>query len=161
MPLDWSGSIIIGATEAHVSFIAMDTRPDAHGHATIRGKASFGRYNQFHAGRAEVMQKEFGISLAIDGRLASQAKLDATVWPAAFDEVTENDGVIGIIFKADEFDERPANLFLHPNQFDKIMPMMGLGIRAGITLFVRESTLSDCFLIVRADFGTTLFAPQE
>ena len=101
------------------------------------------------------------MSLMIDGRLASQAKLEATVWPNAFNEVTANDDVIGIVLKANEFDHRQGNLFLHPSQFDKIMPIMGLATRAGVTLFVRESTQPECYLIVRADFGTTLIAPEQ
>ena len=99
--------------------------------------------------------------LTIDRRSASRAKSEATLWPVAYDEVTANDDVIGIVFKANEFEHRQGNLFLHPSQFDKIVPLMGLATRTGVTLSVRESARPECYLIVRADFGTTLIAPQQ
>lgn len=40
MALDWTGSIIVGVTEANVSYIATGTDPDVHGHAEISGNAS-------------------------------------------------------------------------------------------------------------------------
>jgi hypothetical protein len=149
----WTGSIFVGVTEANISYIAMGTA-DVHGHAVISGNASFGR-------GSEPSRQEFGISLMIDGRSASQAKREATVWPDAFDEVTANDDVIGIILEANVFEHRHGNLFLHSSQFDKIMHLMGLATRAGVTLFLRESTQPECYLIVRADFGTTLIAPEQ
>jgi len=158
MASDWTGSIIVGVTEANVSYIATGTDPDVHGHAEISGNASFGRW---HQSGSEPSRQEFGISLTINRRSASQTKSEATVWPKAFDEVTANDDVIGIVLKANEFEHRQGNLFLHPSQFDKIMPIMGLATRAGVTLFVRESTQPECYLIVRADFGTTLIAPEQ
>ena len=158
MPSNWTGSIFVGVTEANISYIAMGTDADVHGHAEISGNASFGRW---HRSGSEPSRQECGISLTIDRRSASQAKSEATLWPAAYDEVTDNDDVIGIILKADEFEHRHGKLFLHPSQFDKIMPIMGLATRAGVTLFVRESTQPECYLIVRADFGTTLIAPQQ
>ena len=98
----------------------------------------------------------------IQGRSASQAKAAATVWPKLFDEVAENDDVIGILLKADEYDYRRGDVFLLANQFDKLMPVMStFTTGAVVALYVRESALSECDLIVMIDFNTTIIGPPR
>jgi hypothetical protein len=100
MALDWSGSIIVKVTEASVGYIVTGTDPDALGVATISGDAALSRISD-----AEPLRQNFRLSLTIQGRSASQAKAAATVWPRLFDEVTANDSVIGIVLKADEYEQ--------------------------------------------------------
>jgi hypothetical protein len=156
MALDWSGSIIVKVTEATVGYIVTGTDPDALGVATISGDAALSRISD-----AEALRQNFRLSLTIQGRSASQAKAAATVWPRLFDEVTVNDSVIGIVLKADEYDHRQGHVYLVASQFEKLVSKMNsLTSSTAVTLYFRESTLSERDLIVRVDLYTKMVAPQ-
>ncbi|QWG15360.1 hypothetical protein KMZ29_12255 [Bradyrhizobium sediminis] len=155
MASDWSGSINVKVTEANIRCVVTGTDSDALGVATMSGEASLSRISD-----TEPPRQEFRLSLAIQGRSALQAKAAATVWPKLFDEVAENDDVIGILLKADEDDHRRGDVFLLATQFDKLMPVMSkFTTGAVVVLYIRKSTLSECDLIVMIDLNTTVIAP--
>jgi hypothetical protein len=68
--------------------------------------------------------ERFRLSLTIESRrTALEAKAAATVWPASFDEVAADDGVIGIVFReAKEFEPRRAQVCLPAAAFEKLTP---------------------------------------
>src|SRR5258708_26581539 len=114
MSLDWIDSISIAVTEANVTYVAFG--PEVLGSAEISGNGSISRYSN-----PEPSRQELRVSLTIQGRPASQAKREATVWPIAFDEVTTANDIIGIILKRTEFDHRQGHVFLNPAQFDRLL----------------------------------------
>lgn len=146
MASDWTGSITVAVTEASVGYIAMGADPDAHGVAQISGNASLFRIGE--------PPTKFHVSLTISGSSASEVKREAAVWPDVMNEVTDNDGVIGILFKVDEFEQRRGHVFLHPAQFDKLMG--NLATSTGVTLYSRQAAQSECDLIVRVDLNTKI-----
>ena len=155
MASDWSGSINVKVTEASIRCVVTGTDSEALGVATILGEASLSRISD-----TELPRQEFRLSLTIQSRSASQAKAAATVWPKLFDEVAESDGVIGILLKADEYDYRRGDVFLLATQFDKLMPVVSkFTSGAAVALYVRESTLTECDLIVMIDCNTTIVGP--
>jgi hypothetical protein len=102
MASDWTGSISVAVTEASVGYVATGANPDAIGVAEISGNASLSRISD----DAEPPRQEFHISLTIQGQSASEAKREAHLWPDVMNEITDNDDVIGILFKVDEFEQR-------------------------------------------------------
>jgi hypothetical protein len=71
-----------------------------YGSADIFGDASLGLYDTAETHDTE--ETEFWrMWLLIWGRSASQAKAEAMVWPSVFDEVADNDNVIGIVLTAE------------------------------------------------------------
>ena len=129
--------------------------PEAHGVAEISGNASLLRLS-------DAEPSKFQISLAILGKSASQAKREADQdkrpWPDVMNEITDNDHVIGILFKTGvkEFELRRTYLYLHPAQFDKLLGNLTTG--AEIRFYIRQGVQSECDLIVRADV-TRKFEP--
>jgi hypothetical protein len=148
MAPNWTGTIDVVVTEGYVRYIATGADPEAHGVAEISGNASF--LNSL--GDGEPLRQQFQISLAIHGRLASEVKRGAEVWPNAMNEITVNDDVIGILFKPDEFESRRGHLFLRPDQFDKLLGGLATGMK--ISLYSRQGIQSECDLIVRVDVTT-------
>jgi hypothetical protein len=92
----WTGTIDVAVAEGYVSYVATADDPDAHGAAEISGNASLLR-------RSDSEPSKFQISLAILGKSASQAKSEADQdkrpWPDVMNKITDNDDVIGILFK--------------------------------------------------------------
>jgi hypothetical protein len=154
MASNWTGSVSVAMTEASVGYVATGTDPDAIGGATILGNASLSRISD----DAEPSRQEFGISLTIQGCSASEARRRAVVWPKMMNEITDNDDVIGILFKVDEFEQRQGYLYLHPAQFDKLMG--NLATSTAVTLYSRQGNQSECELIVSVHLHTKLIAPQ-
>jgi hypothetical protein len=74
-------------------------------------------------------------------------------------EITDNDEVIGILFKVDEFEQRRGYLYLHPAQFDKLMG--NLAASTCVTLYSRQGTQSECDLIISVHTYTKVIAPQQ
>ena len=153
----WTGTIDVAVTEGYVSYVATGDDPDAHGVAEISGNASLLRLS-------DAEPSKFQISLAILGKSASQAKSEADQdkmpWPDVMNEITDNDDVIGILFKTGvkEFELRRSYLYLHPAQFDKLMGNLTTGTE--IRFYTRQGVQSECDLIVRADV-TRKFEPQS
>jgi hypothetical protein len=153
----WTVTIDVAVTEGYVSYVATGDDPDAHGVAEISGNASL-----LHLSDAE--PSKFQISLAILGKSASQAKSEADQdkrpWPDVMNEITDNDDVIGILFKTGvkEFELRRSYLYLHPAQFDKLMGNLTTGTE--IRFYTRQGVQSECDLIVKADV-TRKFEPQS
>ena len=151
----WTGTIDVAVTEGYVSYVATGDDPDAHGVAEISGNASLLRLS-------DAEPSKFQISLAILGKSASQAKSEADQdkrrWPDVMNEITDNDDVIGILFKTGvkEFELRRGYLYLHPAQFDKLMGNLTTGME--IRFYTRQGVQSECDLIVRADV-TKRFEP--
>ena len=151
----WTGTIDVAVTEGYVSYVATGDDPDAHGVAEISGNASLLRLS-------DAEPSKFQISLAILGKSASQAKREADQdkrpWPDVMNEITDNDDVIGILFKTGvkEFELRRSYLYLHPAQFDKLMGNLTTGTE--IRFYIRQGVQSECDLIVRADV-TRKFEP--
>ena len=79
-------------------------------------------------------------------------------------EITDNDGVIGILFEPsfdEEFDECPIRrgyLYLHPDQFGKRIGNLEPNIK--IRFYCRQAVQSKSDLIVWADVTTKKFEPQ-
>jgi hypothetical protein len=154
MACDWTGSIRFAVTEAGVGYVA-GANPDAFGVAEISGSASLSRIPD----DGEPSRQEFHISLTIKGCLALEAKRRAVVWPNVMNEITDNDDVIGILFKVDEVEQRRGYLYLHPAQFDQLMG--NLATSTVVTLYSREGTQSECDLIVSVHAFTKVIAPQQ
>lgn len=91
----WTGTIDVAVTEGYVGYVATGEDPDARGFAEISGSAS--------VRPSDADPSKFQISLAIQGKSASQAKREADQserpWPDVMSEITNNDDVIGILFK--------------------------------------------------------------
>jgi hypothetical protein len=110
----WTGTIDVAVREGCVSYVVTGDDPGAHGVAEISGNASLVRFSD----AAE--PSKFQISLAILGKSASQAKHEADQdelpWPDVMNEISDNDDVIGILFKTGvkEFELRRGYLYLHP-----------------------------------------------
>jgi hypothetical protein len=155
MASDWTGTIELAVTEGYVNYIATGTDPVAHGVAEISGDASLRRVLE---DGSELRQK-FQISLVIQGRPAAEVKRDAGVWPNVMDEITDNHDVIGILFKIDEFELRRGYLYLHPDQFDKLIGNLATGMK--IRFYSRQGVRSECDLIVRADVTTKKIEPRS
>jgi hypothetical protein len=153
----WTGTIDVAVTEGYVSYVATGDDPEAHGVAEISGNASLLRLS-------DAEPSKFQISLAILGKSALQAKREADQdkrpWPDVMNEITDNDHVIGILFKTGvkEFELRRGYLYLHPAQFDKLMGNLTTGTE--IRFYTRQGVQSECDLIVRADV-TRKFEPQS
>jgi hypothetical protein len=106
MASDWT-TIDVAVTEG-VNYVAMGADPAAHGVAEISGEASL--YSVLLESDREPSRYKFKISLVIQGRSASEVKSEATVWPDVMNQLTDNDDVIGILFKPDEFELRRRGL---------------------------------------------------
>ncbi|SRR5260370_20258906 len=105
--------IDVAVTEGYVNYIATGTDPVAHGVAEISGDASL--YRVFLGGDyREPTRQKFQISLAIEGQSASELKRESDQgrgsWPNVMNEITDNDDVIGILFKVDEFELRRGTM---------------------------------------------------
>jgi hypothetical protein len=155
MASDWTGSISVAVTEASVGYVATGANPDAIGVAEISGNASLSRISD----DAEPPRQEFHISLTIQGQSASEAKREAHLWPDVMNEITDNDDVIGILFKVDEFEQRRGYLYLHPAQYYNLMG--NLATSTALTLYSRQGTQSECDLIVSVHLYTKMIAPQQ
>ena len=147
----WTGTIDVAVTEGYVSYVATGDDPDAHGVAEISGNASLLRLS-------DAERSKFQISLAIHGMSASQAKREADQnerpWPDVMNEITNNDDVIGILFKTGvkEFELRRGYLYLHPAQFDKLMGNLTSGME--IRFYTRQGVQSECGLIFKVEVYT-------
>jgi hypothetical protein len=154
----WTRIIDVAVTKANVGYIAEGADPDAHGVAEISGNASLLRLS-------DAEPSKFQISLSILGKSASQAKSEADQdkrpWPDVMNEITDNDDVIGILFKAevDEFELRRGYLYLHPAQFDKLIGNLATSME--IRFHSRQGVQSECDLIVRVAVWTKTIAPQS
>ena len=137
----WTGTIDVAVTEGYVSYVATGGDTDVHGVAEISGNASLLRLS-------DAEPSKFQISLAILGKSASQAKRQAdegeNEW--VLNEITDKDDVIGILFKA-SFDKkyekigvRHGYLFLHPDQFDKLIGNLTTGTK--IRFYTLDRTFS-------------------
>ena len=115
----------------------------------------------------EPLQQKFRITLVIEGQSASQAKRQAdegeNEW--VLNEITDNDDVIGILFKA-SFDKkyekigvRHGYLFLHPDQFDKLIGNLTTGTK--IRFYTRQDVQSECDLIGKVEVTTRKIEPQS
>jgi hypothetical protein len=156
MASDWTTTIDVAVTEGYVNYIAMGADSAAHGGAEISGEASL--YRVLLESDREPSRHKFQISLVIQGRSASEVKSEATVWPDVMNEITDNDDVIGILFKPDEFELRRGYLYLHPNQFDKLLSNLATGTK--IRFYSRQGVRSECELITRVDVTTKKIEPQ-
>lgn len=157
MASDWT-TIDLAVTEGYVNYIATATDPLAHGAGEVSGDASL--YRVFSLGDdREPLRAEFQMSLVILGRSVSEARRaadeDDSPWSGWQNEIT--DDVIGILFKADETEWRRGYLYLHPDQFDKLVGKLTIGMK--IRLHSRQSAQSKCDLIERVDVTTKLAKP--
>ena len=114
----------------------------------------------------EPLQQKFRITLVIEGQSASQAKRQAdegeNEW--VLNEITDNDDVIGILFKASfdkkyEIGVRHGYLFLHPDQFDKLIGNLTTGTK--IRFYTRQDVQSECDLIGKVEVTTRKIEPQS
>ena len=155
----WTRIIDVAVTKANVGYIAEGPDPDAHGIAEISGNASLLPVLSGEDG--EPPRQTFPILLAIEGCSPSEAKRRASLWPDAMNEITDNEDVIGILFKAevDEFELRRGYLYLHPAQFDKLMGNLATSME--LRLHARQGVQSGCDLIVRIAVWTRTTAPQS
>ena len=146
-------------TKANVGYIADGADPDAHGVAEISGNASL--LPVFLGEDTEPPRQTFPISLAVEGCSPSEAKRRASVWPDVMNQITDNDDVIGILFKAevDESELRRGYLYLHPAQFDKLIGNLATSME--IRFHSRQGVQSECDLIVRVAVWTKTMAPQS
>lgn len=161
MASEWTGTIDVVVTEGYVNYIATNADPTAHGVAEISGDASL--YQMFFSADLEEpfrepLRQNFQISLVIQGRPASQSKREATVWPDLMNEITDNDDVIGILFKPDEYELRRGYLYLHPDQFDKLIGNLTPDTK--IKFYSRQGVQSECDLIVSVHATTRKIEPQ-
>lgn len=154
MTSDWSGCIHFKAKEAKAGYVVGGSNSDGTGFLEISGDASLSRLS----GTEEVRQ-DFQLSLTIRGTPAAQVKAGASVWPRLFDEIASNDDVIGIVLKADEYKHRRAEAFVSALQFNGLKNSLSTG--TAITLYCRESAISESDLIVSVHFYTTIIAPHE
>jgi hypothetical protein len=147
----WTGTIDVAVTEGYVGYVATGDDPDAHGDAEISGSASL-------LGLSDADPSKFQISLAIQGKSASQAKREADQserpWPDVMSEITNNDDVIGIMFKTGvkEFELRRGYLYLYPAQFEKLMGNLTTGTE--IRFYTRQGVQSECDPIFKVEVYT-------
>jgi hypothetical protein len=158
MASKWTGTIDVVVTEGYVNYVATNADPVAHGVSEISGIASLYRVLE----NGSTSRQKFQISLAILGQSTSQAKREVDEGDATWPDVMKNeitDDVIGILFKPDENELRRGYLYLHPDQFDKLIGNLTPSMQ--IRLYSRQGVQSECDLIVRVDVTTKKFEPQS
>ena len=158
MAKEWTDTIDAVVTEGYVNYVATNADPVAHGVSEISGNASLYRVLE----GASTSRQKFQISLAILGQSTSQAKRQVNKGDATWPDVMKNeiiDDVIGILFKADENELRRGYLYLHPDQFDKLIGNLAPSMQ--IRFYSRQGVQSECDLIVRVDATTKKFEPQS